>query len=104
VTTDRAACYPPALERVLPKAEHLVGKLIQQGVERDHQHLKGWTRPMRGFKTARGARIVCRGHGFLRNLRSGFHDLGATVRGERHRPAVRLGRAWTALTAVLLAA
>jgi hypothetical protein len=104
VTTDRAACYPLALERVLPEAEHLMGKLIQQGIERDHQHLKGRTRPMRGFKTARGARVVCRGHGFLRNLRAGFYDLGGTLKGERHRPAVRLGRAWEALTTLLLAA
>jgi transposase-like protein len=104
VTTDRAACYPPALERVLPEAEHVTGKMVQQGIERDHQHVKGRTRPMRGFKTARGARIVCGGHGFLRNLRSGFYDLGATVAGERHRASVRLSRAWAALTTGLLAA
>jgi IS6 family transposase len=104
VPTDKAACYPPALERVLPEVEHLTGKLIQQRIERDHQQLKGRTRPMRGFKTERGARIVCRGHGFLRNLRAGFYDLGGTVRGGRHRPAVRLSRAWEALTTVLLAA
>jgi transposase-like protein len=104
VTTDRAACYPPALERVLPEAEHVTGKMVQQGIERDHQHLKGRTRPMRGFKTERGARIVCRGHGFVRNLRAGFYDLGATVSEERHGAALRLSRAWVTLTTVLLAA
>lgn len=59
---------------------------------------------MRGFKTARGARIICRGHGFLHNLRSGFYDLGGMLRGERQRPAVRLGRAWDVLTTLLLVA
>jgi hypothetical protein len=59
---------------------------------------------MRGFKTARGARIVCRGHGFLRNLRAGFYDLGGTLRGERHRAAFRFSRAWATLTTVLLLA
>ena len=71
------------VERVLPETEHIVGKLDQQRIERDHQHLKGRTRPMRGFKTERGARIICRGHGFLRNLHTSFYDLGGTVRGER---------------------
>lgn len=104
VTTDRAACYPSALERVLPEAEHGTGKMVQQGIERDHQHLKGRTRPMRGFKTARGARIVCRGHGFVRNLRAAFYDLGGTLRDERHHAALRLCRAWATLTTLLLAA
>ena len=104
VTTDKAACYPPALERVLPDVEHLTGKLVQQRIERDHQHLKGRTRPMRGFKTDRGARIVCRGHGFLRNLRAGFYDLGGAIAGVAHRPAARLTKAWEDLTTVLLVA
>lgn len=47
VTTDKAACYPPALERVLPGVEHSVGKLVQQRIERDHQHRKGRTRVSR---------------------------------------------------------
>lgn len=107
VTTDKAASYPLALERVLPAAEHVTGKMVPQGIERDHydhQHLKGRTRSMRGFKTERGARIICRGHGFLRNLRAGFYELGRTATGERHRAALRLSRAWTALTTVLLTA
>jgi transposase-like protein len=68
-------------------------------IERDHQHLKGRTRPMRGFKTGRSARIVCRGHALIRNLRGGFYDVGlrATARQER------LTAAWDDLT-VLLAA
>lgn len=59
---------------------------------------------MRGFKTTRGARIVCRGHDFLRNLRAGFYDLGGAVTRVVHRPAARLAQAWEELTTLLLAA
>ena len=59
---------------------------------------------MRGFKTERGARIVCRSHSFVRIVRAGFYDRGRTGKGERHRAAVRLSRAWAALTTVLLIA
>jgi len=41
VTTDKAAAYPPALGAVVPEVEHITGKAEQQGIERDHQHLKG---------------------------------------------------------------
>ncbi len=50
VTTDKAAAYPPALRAVVPEAEHITGKAEQQAIERDHQHLKGRTRSMRGFQ------------------------------------------------------
>jgi transposase-like protein len=53
VTTDKVPCCPPALRAVLPEAEHVTGKMVQQGIERDHQHLKGRTRPMRGFQSGR---------------------------------------------------
>jgi transposase-like protein len=49
-TTDKAPIYPPALAAVLPETRHVTGKLEQQGIERDHQHLKGRYRSMRGFK------------------------------------------------------
>jgi len=62
VTTDCAAAYPPALAAVLPKAAHETGKRVQQRIERDHQHLKGRLRGMRGFKTLVGARLVCQAH------------------------------------------
>jgi len=71
VTTDGAAAYPPALAAVLPGVLHETGKAIQQRIERDHQHLQGRLRPTRGFKTLAGARVLCRGHAFLRNLRGG---------------------------------
>jgi len=76
VTTACAAAYTPALAAVLPGVLHETGKHVQQRIERDHQHLKGRLRPMRGFKTLAGARVVCRAHAFLRNLQGQFHDLG----------------------------
>jgi len=42
VTTDKAPTYPPALRTVVPEAEHVTGKMEQQAIERDHQHLKGF--------------------------------------------------------------
>jgi len=47
ITTDQAKCYPPALRAVLPTAEHCRSKYLNNGLERDHQHLKGRVRPMR---------------------------------------------------------
>ncbi len=40
VTSDKAACYPPALRVVLPTVEHRTSKYLNNGMERDHQHLK----------------------------------------------------------------
>jgi len=87
VTTDGAAAYPTALAAALPPVAHETGKAVQQRIERDHQHLKGRLRPTRGFKTLAGARVLCRGHAFLRNLRGGLHDLGdwLTLRYSRRR-------------------
>jgi transposase-like protein len=50
VATDKGASYPPALGVVLLQVRHVASKLDQQVVARDHQHLKGRYRPMRGFK------------------------------------------------------
>ena len=100
-TTDRAAIYPPALRAVLPDAAHVAGKAEQQEIERDHQHLKGRYRPMRGFKARESAQTICAGHGFIRNLREGFYDLGV-YRGDPRIPqAPRTMRAWQELTAAL---
>lgn len=104
VTTDKAAIYPPALAAVLPEVAHLAGKPEQQTVERDHQHLKGRYLPMRGFKQAPAAQIVCAGHGFMRNLRDGFYRLGLAAGDPRIPRAPRLMRAWDELTALLQAA
>ena len=55
VTTDKAKCYPPALRVVLPTVEHRTSKYLNNGLERDHQHLKQRLYPMRGFKQAGSA-------------------------------------------------
>ena len=62
VTTDGAAALPPIA--------HATGKAVQQRIARDHQHLQGRPRPLRGFKTLAGARVLCRGHALRRNLRA----------------------------------
>jgi transposase, IS6 family len=96
VTTDGAAAYPPALAAALPPVAHETGKRVQQRIERDHQHPEGRLRPMRGFKTLAGARVLCRAHAFFRNLRSGCDDLGRRV-GTAASPQPPAVRAWEAL-------
>jgi len=103
VTTDCAATYPPALAAVLPEVPHETGKLIQQRIERDHQHLKGRVRGMRGFKTLAGARVLCHAHAFLRNLRGSFYDLGSLGDKPLLCTAPLTMHAWNALTTELLA-
>jgi len=102
VTTDGAAAYPPALAAILPDVLHETGKAVQQRIERDHQHLKGRLRPTRGFKTLAGARTLCRGHAFMRNLRGGFYDLGRRVGTAARSPQPPVVQAWAALTGTLL--
>lgn len=105
-TTDKAPIYPPAFTAVLPEVAHLTGKIEQQAIERDHEHLKGRTACMRGFQTLPCAQTVCDGHGFMRNLRDGFYELAVPVGDPRQllRQAPRLVRAWDELTRVLTAA
>src|SRR5215210_6461526 len=96
VTSDKAKCYPPALRTLLPEAEHRSSKYLNNGLERDHQFLKGRVRPMRRFKAMETASRFCRGHALIRNLGRGFSPLamGAT-------PRLRLATAWTTLAAML---
>ena len=96
VTTDKAKCYPPALRAALPGVEHHSSHYLNNGPERDHQHLRGRTRPMRHFKRLPRANTFCRGHALIRNLGRGLSDLTAGVS-----PRLRLATAWTALTAAL---
>lgn len=103
-TTDKAAIYPPAFAAVLPEVKHIKGKMEQQRIERDHQHLKGRTRSMRGFQTLPCAQVVCAGHGFMRNLRNGFYDLGVPGSKVSLSQTPRLVRAWDELTLVLATA
>jgi len=102
VTTDCAAAYPPALAAVLPGVLHETGRVVQQRIERDHQHLKGRLRPTRGFKTLAGARVLCQGHAFLRNLRGGVYDREQLVAAAAIAPPPPAVQAWAALTGTLL--
>jgi transposase, IS6 family len=52
VITDKAACYPPALRTLLPAAEHRTSKYLNNGLERDHGHLKQRVRPMARLQAA----------------------------------------------------
>jgi transposase-like protein len=79
VTTDKAKCYPPALHAVLPDVEHRASKYLNNGIERDHGHLKPRLYPMRGFKQATSADVIVRGHALVRNLRNGFSNLTVAV-------------------------
>jgi hypothetical protein len=56
---------------------------------------------MRCFKTLAGARVLCAGHAFLRNLRGGFYDLGRRV-GAVASPQPPAVQAWATLTGTLL--
>lgn len=76
VTTDCAAAYPPALAAALPAAMHETGEAIQQRIERDHRHRKGRLGVPRGCKALTGARVLCRAHAFLRNLRGRCCEFG----------------------------
>lgn len=91
VTTDKAKCYPPALRTQLPQAKHRSSKYLNNGLERDHQFLKGRARPMRHFKTCPTASTFCCGHALMRNLRRGFSHLATGAA-----PQLRLATAWTA--------
>ena len=96
VTTDKAKCYPTALRAVVPVAEHRSSHYLNNGLERDHQHLKGRVRPMRYFKQLSRANTFCRGHALIRNLGQGFSDLTADVA-----PRLRLAIAWAVLAAAI---
>jgi transposase-like protein len=92
VTTDKAKGYPPALRAILPGAEHRRSKYLNNGLERDHSHLKQRLYPMRGFKRGTSADTLARGHALIRDLRQGFSTLTAAV------PLyLRLSTAWRQL-------
>ncbi len=96
MSADKAKCYPTALRALLPNAEHRRAKYLNNGVERDHGHLKQRLRPMRGFKRATSADTVARGHALIRNLQGGFSALTAAM----PRP-LRLAAAWPQLAATI---
>jgi transposase-like protein len=96
VITERAGCYVDAVRAECPGAKHLTRRYLNNRLERDHQHLKGRIRPMRGFKSWRAAWTFCRAHDLVRNLRAGHSSLavGST-------PRERLQAGWAALAASL---
>jgi transposase-like protein len=96
VVTDKAVCYPPALRALLPTAEHRCSKYLNNGLERDHGHLKQRVRPMRGFKRLASADVFARGHALIQNLRHRYSFLTTSVA----RP-LRLAAAWPQLTRVI---
>lgn len=65
VTTDKAKCYPPALRKLLPEVEHRCLKERNNGIERNHGHLKQRLYPMRGFKQATSADMLACGHALV---------------------------------------
>src|ERR687884_476492 len=92
VITDKAKCYPPALCAAVPAVEHRSSHHLNNGLERDHQHLKGRTRPMRHFKCLARANTFCQGHALIRNRGQGFSDLTGGIS-----PRLRLATVWTVL-------
>ncbi len=96
MVTDKAKWYPPALRAVLPHAEHRRSKYLNNGLERDHGHLKQRYYPMRGFKQARAADVVARGHALIQNLRNGFFTLTMGVAAQ-----LRFAVAWSQLARVI---
>jgi putative transposase len=87
VITDKATCYPPALRTVLPTVEHRRSRSRNNGVERDHGHLKQRLYPMRGFTRAASAVILACGHALMRNVRDGVSTLTVTVARQLRRAA-----------------
>jgi hypothetical protein len=43
---------------------------------------------MRGFERDRSARVITRGHAFMRNIRRGHYELGCNARPHRRIAAV----------------
>ena len=77
---------------MLPTVDHRTSHYLNDGIERDHGHLKQRLRPMRGFKQLAAAAVFTRGHGLVQNLPHGFSGLTA------HLPrASRLATAWPTL-------
>jgi transposase-like protein len=77
---------------VLPGVEHRRSKYLNNGLERDHSHLKQRLYPMRRFKRGASADTLARGHALVRNLRGGYSDLTTDVP-----PNLGLTTAWAVL-------
>ena len=73
---------------VVPEAWHVVEQYANNPIESDHGRLKARTRPMRGLKRLRCARVVCSGHAFVQNLRRGHYELGHDTEPGRRLEAI----------------
>ena len=96
ITTNKAKSYPKVIRTLLPDVEHRSSKYLNDGLERDHQHLKGRVRRMRRFKQTVSASNFCRGHSVIRNLARG-HSTLTNVLPVRQ----RFVTAWAALAAAI---
>lgn len=76
--------------------KHRTSKYLNNGLERDHQHLKQRLYPMRGFKSDISAGLLACGHALIQNLRNGFSTLTSKVPRQ-----LRLITAWSHLTGVI---
>ena len=76
VTTDRSRALAGAINELLPDALHDTTQYANNRVEADHRRLEARLRSMRGLKLDRTARVIVRGHAFVRNLRRGRYELG----------------------------
>ena len=86
------SCFSASSVNLTMPVEHRRSKFLNNGLERDHGHLKQRLYPMRGFKRGTSADTVVRGHALIRNLRQGFSTLTAAV------PLyLRLSTAWQQL-------
>ncbi len=93
VVTDKAKWYPPALREGAPLVEPRTSKYLNNGLERDHGHLKQRLQPTRGVGQAASATLLAWGHALIQNLRTGFSTLTLQVPRQ-----VRLTIAWSQLT------
>jgi transposase-like protein len=96
VTTDKAKSYPEVVRTLLPDVEHRSSKYLNNGLERDHQHLKGRVRPMRRFKQTASASTFCRRHTLIRKLARGHSTLTNALPVRQ-----RLAVAWATLATML---
>ncbi len=96
VVTDRAQAYPRVLDDLLPGARHDIEQYANNAIEADHARLKARLRPMRGLKTAAGARRISLGHALVQNLRRGHYELGVEAPANR-----RLAAAFAELALVI---
>ncbi len=89
ITIDKAGCHPPALRDLLPETEQECSKYLNNGLERDHGHLKQRLRSMRGFECPVYADIVTRRHALIQNI---CKDLSASTIDVTH--TIHLTVAW----------